>query len=113
MLSYAQFLMTLTALARLLPSGVRRYSTVTGTVGYTVRSTSPSRSRPRSVWVSTFWVTPSTRRRSSENRSTSSSESALMTSIVHLLGTLPGTWRVGHAALMRFHWQATAGVVSI
>ena len=31
--------MTLTAVARLPPSGVSRYSTVTGTVGYTVRVT--------------------------------------------------------------------------
>jgi quinol monooxygenase YgiN len=47
--------MTLTAVARLPPSGVSRYSTVTGTVGYTVRVIRPSRSRPRRVWVSTFW----------------------------------------------------------
>lgn len=31
-------------------------ATVTGTVGTTVRSTSPSRSRDRSVWVSIFWL---------------------------------------------------------
>ena len=27
-----------------------------GTVGYTVRDTSPSRSRPRSIWVSIFYI---------------------------------------------------------
>src|SRR5215469_18909665 len=113
MLSYAHALITLTALARLWPSAVSRYSTVTGTVGYTVRVIRPSRSRPRRVWVSTFWVTPSTRRRSSENRSTSSAANALMTSIVHLSATRPRTWRLGHAALMTFHWQARTGVVSI
>src|SRR5215470_7911220 len=113
MFSYAHALMTFTALARLWPSAVSRYSTVTGTVGYTVRVTRPSRSSPRRVWVSTFWVTPSMRRRSSENRSTSSADSALMTSIVHLSATRPRTWRLGHAALMTFHRQARTGAVSI
>src|SRR5215469_2770131 len=113
MFSYAHALMTLTAVAKLRPRAVSRYSTVTGTVGYTVRVIRPSRSSPRRVWVSTFWVTPSTRRRSSENRSTSSADSALMTSIVHLSATRPRTWRVGHAALMTFHRQAGAGMVSI
>ena len=37
MCSYAHALMTPTAVARLWPSGVSRYSTVTGTVGRTVR----------------------------------------------------------------------------
>src|SRR5262249_24344962 len=83
------------------------------TVGYTVREIRPSRSRPRSVWVSTFCVTPSTRRRSSENRSTSSDDNALMTSIVHFSATRPRTWRLGHSALMTFHRQTRAGVVSI
>src|SRR5215813_11837657 len=113
MFSYAQALMTLTAVARLRPRLVSWYSTVTGTVGYTVREIRPSRSRPRSVWVSTFCVTPSTRRRSSENRSTSSADNALMTSIVHFSATRPRTWRLGHSALITFHRQTRAGVVSI
>src|SRR5512146_2577676 len=106
MCSYVHALMTFTAAARLRPRDVSRYSTVTGTVGYTVRVIRPSRSRPRKVWVSTFWVIPSTRRRSSENRGTPSADSALTTSIVHLSATRPRIWRVGHAALMTFHRQA-------
>src|SRR5215475_8572249 len=101
--------MTATAAARLWPRAVSRYSTVTGTVGYTVRSTRPSRSSPRRVWVSTFWVTPSTRRRSSENRSTSSADSALSTSMVHLSATRPRTWRLGHAALITSQRQSSTG----
>jgi hypothetical protein len=37
-------------------------------VGVTVRVSRPSRSRERSVWVSVFWLTPASRRDSSEYR---------------------------------------------
>ena len=40
--------------------------TLLGPVGVTVRVTRPSRSRERSVWVSIFWLTPASRRDSSE-----------------------------------------------
>ena len=49
-----------------MPRSVTAYVTVTGTVGVTVRVTSPSRSRERSVCVSIFWLTPARRRDSSE-----------------------------------------------
>lgn len=44
------------------PRGVREYSTPTGEVGSTRRTTIPLRSRRRRVWVKTRWVTPSRRR---------------------------------------------------
>src|SRR5690606_18301756 len=44
------------ASARLSPSSVRRYSTLGGMTGWTVRISSPSRSIARTVWVSIFWL---------------------------------------------------------
>jgi hypothetical protein len=41
---------------------------VTGTVGSTCRSTRPSRSKLRTVWVSIFWLAPAIRRDSCEYR---------------------------------------------
>lgn len=50
------------------PTGVSQYSTEGGTVGCTVRPTSPSRCRPRNVWVSIFCEISGMRRRNSLNR---------------------------------------------
>ncbi len=48
------------------PRGVSAYVTVTGTLGVTVRVSRPSRSSDLSVWVSIFWLTPTSVRDSSE-----------------------------------------------
>ena len=72
------------------------YSTVTGELGLTRLSTSPSRSRPRSVWVSIFCEVPPTSRRSSPKRFARGS-SATTIRTTHFPATRSRTWRVGQS----------------
>lgn len=53
---------------RLSPRGVRLYSTLGGTMAYTLRAIKPSLSSSRNCWVSILGVASGTRRRSSLNR---------------------------------------------
>ena len=72
------------------PSSVRAYSTLGGTVGYTVRVTRPSRSSARSVRVSMRCEMPPTSRLISLNR-LGPLPSRLTTSTVHLSPILART----------------------
>jgi len=47
--------MAISGSVMLQPSAVREYSTLAGTSAYTRRAIRPSRSSPRSVWVSVFF----------------------------------------------------------
>src|SRR4029078_12509342 len=72
--------------------------TLTGRVGVTVRLTRPSRSRERRVWVSIFWLTPASRRDSSEERRGPSLPSAAIINATHLSETRSSSWRLGQFA---------------
>jgi dihydrofolate reductase len=82
---------------RLRPRSVSAYSTCGGTVGKTVRETSPSRSSRRRVTLSIRCVMPSVRRRSSLKRRGSSSRRQ-MTMTDHLSPIRSSTSRTGAAS---------------
>ena len=66
------------------PSGVRLYSTRGGTSGWAVRTTSPSRSRLRSVRVSMRWEMPPSMPRWRSLKRCVPSPSTEITSTLHL-----------------------------
>lgn len=82
------------------PGPVRVYSTFGGTVGYTVRSTSPLRSSMRRFWVSILWLIPSTAFRSSLKRSVRSPRASMIRS-AHLLATSEKISRASESARLR------------
>ena len=77
--------------------GVRLYSTLGGTIGYTVRTSRPSRSSLRRLRVSIRRLMPSTVRSSSVKRM-GPAAAATMMPMLHLPPMWSSTSLIGHAS---------------